>query len=483
MALTLGNDLTGLVSREVDAAGSKATGLGSSLTSGNNQFVSVVDGFLGNSLRDGEIVLGALAKNTAYSINLLTITNEYLNSIGKTMTESLETIGASDGKSLVSVATLQKNLSDQVAQLNLLISTADFDGKALLAGDATTLVTRVGLSIADKITLRVADISGGKLLRIGAANAINDYLGAAVGRVTTAAFQTQAALDLAVAQRTNFAQTAVAGLTDVQLATAVNFVSTKNASFARIDEGNLSPLLKAHIAVALNVRLAATIVVGAGGAIVAANGAGNAGLYADLANAAGAVITAAGAAGGGNDTAAIANAIEAAVKVQLVNGAHNAHRDAAALQVKNLYLGLAGGNGVGLSTASAADLVTALAANGGDGRAEFQLLLGDNQATNITTDAGRALSQDVITSALTAVRSIQASVTNQKNNVVGAADALRATTNVTQKAADSYLKTDYVLTAQQYSETIRTIVASITSLQAANKIPEAAQRLIDALAR
>ena len=72
---------------------------------------------------------------------------------------------------------------------------------------------------------------------------------------------------------------------------------------------------------------------------------------------------------------------------------------------------------------------------------------------------------------------------HQKQNVVEAADALRATTNVTQKAADSYLKTDYVMTAQQYSETIRTMVAAITALQAANKIPEAAQRLIDALAR
>ena len=75
------------------------------------------------------------------------------------------------------------------------------------------------------------------------------------------------------------------------------------------------------------------------------------------------------------------------------------------------------------------------------------------------------------------------SISNQKSNVIEAADALRATTNVTQKAADSYLKTDYVMTAQQYSETIRTMVASITSLQAANKIPEAAQRLVDALAR
>ena len=60
MPLTLGNDLTGLVSREVDAAGSKASGLGASLTTGNDVFVEVVDAFLGNSLRDGEVVLGAV---------------------------------------------------------------------------------------------------------------------------------------------------------------------------------------------------------------------------------------------------------------------------------------------------------------------------------------------------------------------------------------------------------------------------------------
>ena len=41
----------------------------------------------------------------------------------------------------------------------------------------------------------------------------------------------------------------------------------------------------------------------------------------------------------------------------------------------------------------------------------------------------------------------------------------------------------YVNHELQSGETIRTMVASITALQAANKIPEAAQRLIDALAR
>ena len=121
----------------------------------------------------------------------------------------------------------------------------------------------------------------------------------------------------------------------------------------------------------------------------------------------------------------------------------------------------------------------------GHAAAKAQLLanFADNQTTDLTTETGRALSQDVFTAALNTIRAEQAAVSNQKQNVIGAADALRATTNVTQKAADSYLKTDYVMTAQQYSETIRTMVAAITSLQAANKIPEAAQRLIDALAR
>ena len=81
------------------------------------------------------------------------------------------------------------------------------------------------------------------------------------------------------------------------------------------------------------------------------------------------------------------------------------------------------------------------------------------------------------------VRRAQASISNQKQNIIEISGSLRATVNVTAQAADSYLKADYVLTAQQYSESIRIMVASITALQAANKIPEAAQRLLDALTR
>ena len=136
-----------------------------------------------------------------------------------------------------------------------------------------------------------------------------------------------------------------------------------------------------------------------------------------------------------------------------------------------------------MQTASANLLDRAIQATTAAGHRDLWDSLKDDQSVNLENNETRILAQDVFTAALGAIRTEQAAVSNQKSNVVGAADALRATTNVTQKAADSYLKTDYVLTAQQYSETIRTMVAAITALQASNKIPEAAQRLIDALAR
>ena len=152
--LTLGNDLTGTVAREVSEASRRSSGLGESLTTGENKFVEVVDGFLGNSLRDSEIVLGAVAKNTAYSINMLTITDEYLKTIATSLQEGLKTIGSSGPISADKLAVLQKNLDDKKTQVELLVRTADFDGKSLLSGGAGKVNVQLGLSIADKLTIK-----------------------------------------------------------------------------------------------------------------------------------------------------------------------------------------------------------------------------------------------------------------------------------------------------------------------------------------
>ncbi len=354
MTLTLGNDLTGTVAREVSAASRKSSGLGESLTTGNDKFVEVVDGFLGSSLRDSEIVLGAIAKNTAYSINMLTITDEYLKTVATSLQEGLKTIGSAGPLSADKLAVLQKNLNDKRGQVDLLIKTADFDGKALLGGGAEAA------AVAQNINLISAAVTGGASLGAVAANTMTaQQFGVALHAVIQA--------DPSIGQFLD--RTAIAGRNALTAANAgVTFV---NASAAQIQ---------------------------------AQYGAGN-------------VFGNGGAAARGTEMAAI---------------------------------------------------------------------LQDNASTNISVagnEANRILAQDVFTNALNSIRAEQAAVSNQKQNVIEAADALRATTNVTQKAADSYLKTDYVMTAQQYSETIRTMVASITALQAANKIPEAAQRLIDALAR
>ena len=176
MSLTLGNDLTGLVSREIDISGRKASGLGESLTTGNDKFTAVIDAFLGNSLRDGEILLGEISKNTSYSINMLTITNEYLTTISSALVESLKIFASAGPISADKLAVLQKNLEDKKEQVNLLINTANFDSKSLLTGDASDIDVQVGIAINDKLKISITDISEGKLFRTSVTNALNEHL-------------------------------------------------------------------------------------------------------------------------------------------------------------------------------------------------------------------------------------------------------------------------------------------------------------------
>ncbi|MBN8511628.1 MAG: hypothetical protein J0L79_01165 [Rickettsiales bacterium] len=401
MPLTLGNDLTGLVSREVDSATTRTTGLGKSLTTGDNEFVEVVDGFLGNALRDGEIILGAIARNTAYSINLMTIADEYLTTIASSLQDGLATIGTAGPLSLDKLAVLQKNLDDKKLQANLLISTAKFDGKNLLAGGAKSIDVQVGINATDKLNIRVNDLSAGKLFRSTITNALNAAI-IAGGATTRYANATDIANG--VLNNDNFIRYAMANaggsgsggaITQAQVDTLILNLSVEQRTL--LDQ--LAPVTSAAMALAGGGRTFANMNAGDVTAVIG---------------------------GGGN----------------FANGA----------------------------TASSGELYA---------------LFNDNAATVISTGnaTSRIRAQDVMQGALTQIRAEQANVSNQRTNVAESADALRASTNVTQAAADSYLKTDYVLTAQQYSEEIRKVVASITSLQAANKIPEAAQRLIDALAR
>lgn len=91
------------------------------------------------------------------------------------------------------------------------------------------------------------------------------------------------------------------------------------------------------------------------------------------------------------------------------------------------------------------------------------------------------LLQNMYSNALNTIRREQANISNQKQNLLSLVDIVRSSVNVIEKAANSYLKTDYVLTAERYAENIRKIIASITALQANNKIPDAIQNLLSNL--
>ena len=397
MTLTLGNDLTGLVSREVDSGGSKASQLGASLTSGNDAFVEVVDAFLGNSLRDNEILLGTIAKNTAYGVNLLTVTDEYLKTIASLLQDSLKIISSAGSLSSDKLAVLQKSLSGKRTQINLLVKTAGFDGKSLLKG--VDMDVQVGLNVTDKLKIKVNDIDG-KLFRSSIVTTINRWIAEDYTRCRYYNSESEMKRDLElnrnlvlVAIRKNGSGTGDK-LRVVDLATAILSLRDKNPSLPSL----------------LNETLPETI-----------------------------------------------SSLKSIVP-------HDNNRNFANTNINQLT-----------------DALKSIIPGQPGAKKEVLDLFGGMSISLYTTKL--ALLNNIYVTALATIRGEQARVANQKQNLLFVADALRAATNITQKAADSYLKTDYVLTAQLYSETIRTMVAAITSLQAANKIPEAAQRLIDALAK
>lgn len=116
---------------------------------------------------------------------------------------------------------------------------------------------------------------------------------------------------------------------------------------------------------------------------------------------------------------------------------------------------------------------------------EFNTLVQDNpniNLSNIRTDIACTLLHNIYTNALNTIRNEQANIANQKQNLLSLADSIRSNSNVTEKASNSYLSTDYVLAAESYAENIRKVVSSITALQANNKIPDTIQKLLSRLA-
>ncbi|MDP5083456.1 MAG: hypothetical protein NWP61_04370 [Rickettsiaceae bacterium] len=176
MALTLSNNLTGTTAREVNAATRNASILGASMTTGDNKKTPIVDAFLGNSLKDREIMLGALTRNTAYSVNLVKTTSEYLNAIASFIQKGVITITSVGVLSVEKVPTLQKYIEALRSQINVLINTANFDSRQLLNGGANEIKVQLGAEAEHSMSIFVRDIGNDNLYRTSLALAINEWI-------------------------------------------------------------------------------------------------------------------------------------------------------------------------------------------------------------------------------------------------------------------------------------------------------------------
>ncbi len=397
MALTLSNNLTGTTAREVNAATRNASILGASMTTGDNKKTPIVDAFLGNSLKDREIMLGALTRNTAYSVNLVKTTSEYLNAIASFIQKGVITITSVGVLSVEKVPTLQKYIEALRSQINVLINTANFDSRQLLNGGANEIKVQLGAEAEHSMSIFVRDIGNDNLYRTSLALAINEWI-AEDPTADRTSYYNPRELKAAQLNNENLISLGAFGhggsgtglpMTENEIGNALAAVRDRTPEML-LKFDNVLPLLKARLAL--------------GGATLA---------------------------------------------------------DATALQFTNAITGALGN------------------------AAQFELftLFHNNPETSLATTNSRMLAHDVFLSALSNIRAEQARLRTQESNLMENIDVMRATVNITQKTADSYLHTDYLLTAQEYSEVIRTIIASITALQAANKVPEAAQKLLDNLAR
>lgn len=447
MILALNNNLTNFVVREINNTNVKMLGLGSSITTGKNEFIAPVDSFLGNGLQDKNILLKNVTKNLSYGVNLASVASQYLYSIASTLQECLRIVSSARTLSSSKLPVLQKSLNDKIHYINLLIQSANFDGRSLFRGGANIDI-QVGSPITDRLSIRITNIDG-KLFRSGAINAINNYLGAQLGRVGG---YTQETMDEAVISRVNFTQMDEGDLSNEQLAEAIMAVQEGNQFFS-----HLTNTINAD---AINDGLRNKYIE----ALIAhfdVHGPGNNAPDKHL----NALVVSRVVMSGLNNMEDI-ETIAAKVDSICVVGS------------KNLFIrfGLRGT----LQTTSIEDLIEAMD-DDPDIRIELTNILADGQEMSLVAPVERALTEDIMLAALSTIRVMQTNIINQKAHVIEVSNALRASHNVIQQASNSYLKTDYVLTAQQLVEAIKHIKGSITMLQAGNNVTKAILKLLEFL--
>lgn len=442
MVLALQNNLTKYAVGEISHANIKMHGLNDSIATGKNELITPVNFTLGNSLQDKNILFRNITKNLSYGFNLFLVADKSLSSIASELSLCLNIIASAKTVSSDKLEVLQQSLKEKIQHINLLINNTNFDGRALLK-DGTNINMQIGTRISDGISIRIERLEG-KLFRNNATNALNKYLGAQLGRV--GGYDTQEALDEAVLARVNFTQADIDDLDEVQLSQAIVAARDGNEFFLNLDNGipRINDVLEVQYTNALRLKLHNTPGV-------------DANIIEDVVDQVRREMV-----------PDITDIKEIAERIERIGG----------IIARDVFLSYNIFHAT-LQAADQQDIEDSLVDP--QDRDELIALLRDNQLISLATSVDRTSAQDIILSALSIIRTIQSDVVRQKTNIIQMLNILKSRHNVIEQAADSYLKTDYVLTSQQLAEEIKHMTGSITMLQAGNKLQETVLKLLETL--
>lgn len=442
MVVALQNSLTKYVASEVNDACLNIRYLNNSINTGQNELITPISFSLGSGLRDEYIFFRSVTKRLSYGFNLVLVANKSLSSIISELTQCLCIVTKAKIVSSDKLEILQKNLNEKIQNINLIIKSANFDGKALLK-DGLNADIQVGIGATETISIRVEKLEG-NLFRNNAANALNKYLGAELGRV--GGYRTQKALDEAVLTRVNFTQADAYDLDEEQLSRAIEVARNGNEFFLNLDNDipRINDVLEVGYTNALRVKLHM------------AHGV-NADVIEDVIDQV-----------RRENVSDITDIKAIAKEIERVGGA----------VARNVFLSYDSFHAT-LHRAEQQNIENSLVDP--EDRDELIRLLRDIQSIGLATSIERISAQEVILSALSAVRIIESDLARQKSNIVEILSIFKSKNNVIQQVADSYLKTDYVLTSQRLLEEINRISGSIAALQAGNKLQETVLKLLQSL--
>ena len=156
--------------------------LGESMSTGKRKDLGAVDQFLGQSLSDSVALAKGRTQAMNYVTNMVSTTQSVLDTTAEVAQRGLGTVSSAAQVSEEKLQTLEQNLESTRDQIELLIQSANFDGKSLLNGDVSEMEVQVGRSSTDKMKVSIKNLGDKKVFRSEVLSQMTRYLAADASR-------------------------------------------------------------------------------------------------------------------------------------------------------------------------------------------------------------------------------------------------------------------------------------------------------------